>query len=310
LLLPSGLQSRIAAYWILLTFLAHLLNRKLLEELEVWVFLHALRAGDYIRAGQLSLRWSRLAAEIEAAPPDLETAFARFISYGMAGPEGLALTPAALGRLVPVFLSAYGLAAPDLAAGSRDREGSLIRRLLARGMRFEMEVEAARGLEPLLLPRWRELARPEARARVAALYPDEPLWQVIARLYEVPIRGLLLPVSLLWLPLLGVALAQVEAGRWLLPLVGAALSFGLLVWLTLIYGNWIFDQSLRQHDFPYLARQLGSRRLWGELEDALGHRDPRLRDRAVELLLFDDEIARLGITVPPAGLRKFLQRAK
>jgi hypothetical protein len=310
LLLPPALQSRLGAYWILLTFLAHLVNRKLLEELAVWVFLHALRAGDYISAGQLPIRPGRLTAEIQTAPPDLEAAFARFIVYGMAGPEGVLFTPAVLGRMVPVYLSAYGAAAADQGAAAKDPEGSLVRRLLERGMRFEMEVEAAQGLEPLRLPRWTELARAEARARLAALHPDEPLWQVIARLYEVPIRGLLLPISLLWLPLLGVALAQVEAGRWLLPLVGAALSFGLLVWLTLFYGNWIFDQSLRCHDFPFLARQLANRRLWGELEDALGHRDPKVRERAIELLLFDDEIARLGITVPPAGLRKFLRRAR
>jgi hypothetical protein len=310
LLLPPGMQTRIAVYWILLTFLAHLLNRMLLEELAAWVFLHALRAGDYISAGQLAVRPGRLIVEIEAAAPDLEAAFARFIAYGMAGPEGLTLTPAALGRLVPVYLLAYSLSGRDQGPGVGDHEGSLIRRLLDRGVRFEMEVEAARGLEPLLLPPWHQLARPEARARLAALYPDEPLWQVIARLYEVPIRGLLLPVSLLWLPLLGVALAQAESGRWLGPLVAAALSFGLLIWLTLFYGNWIFDQSLRRHDFPYLARLLAHRRLWGEMEDALGHRDPRVRDRVIELLLFDDEIARLGITVPPAGLRNFLQRAR
>jgi hypothetical protein len=326
--LPPALRATIGARWLLVAYLAHLLNRKLLEELSVWVFLHALRSGDYRTAGQLSIRPARLATEIQSAPPDLEVPFARFIAYGMAGAEGMKLPPGALARLVPVYLSVYGLSLPEAAADLGDREsglsdvrsgrttgeyppgpGGLVRRLLECGLRFRIETEPSTAPEPLPLPRWSELKRRQERARLAALYPDEPLWQVITRLYEAPIRALLLPLALLWLPLLGVSLALVEAGAWALPLVGAALSFALLLWLTLVYGNWIFDQSLRRRDFAFLARQLGSGRLRGELEDALGHRDPRVPERAVELLLFDDDIARLGITVPPAGLRKFRERA-
>jgi hypothetical protein len=294
----------------------------LLEELAVWVFLHALREGDYVSAARLSIRPSRLAIEIEAAPPDLEAPFARYIDFGMQSPEGLALAPAALGRLVPVHLAAYGLARGQGSGvrGQEDRfsgqpanlsddQPSLVRRLLVLGVRFRIEAEPSTALEPLPLPLWPELFRKEGRARLAALYPEEPLWRVIGRLYETPIRGLLLLPSLLWLPLLGVALALAGSGPWLLPLAGAALSFALLAWLTLFYGNWIFDQSLRRHDFEYLARQLGAGKMHGELEDALGSGDTLVRERAVELLLFNDSIVRLGITVPPAGLRKFLKRA-
>jgi hypothetical protein len=116
-------------------------------------------------------------------------------------------------------------------------------------------------------------------------------------------------VALAWAPLLLLALLWVGRGPWAWPLAGAALSFALLLWLTFYYGNWAFDESLRRRDYPYLARQLAGGTMRGELEDALGARDPRLRERAIELLLFDDDIARLGITVPPAGLRKFLRRA-
>jgi hypothetical protein len=323
---PPSLRSRAASYLFLIVLLAYALNRKLLEELAVWVFLHALRVGDYLAAARIPVRPSRLTAEIAARPADLEAPFARFIAYGMQGPEGLTLTPTALGRLVPVHLAAYGLTArggewEGSAPSSPLTEPFLVRRLLDRGMRFRMESEPSAALEPLPLPRWSELWRAEARARLAALYPGEPLWQVIARHYETPIRGILLPLSLLWLPLPGLALAvwsvsplaeeppSLPTTWWALPLAGAALSFLLLVWLTLFYSNWIFDQSLRRHDFECLARQLGQTKMRGELEDALGSPDPLVRDRAVELLLFDNDIACLGITVPPAGLRKFLRRA-
>ncbi len=320
--LPPRVRESAGGYVIVIAAMVHLLNQRLLEELTVWVFLHALRQGDYWRAGRLPIRPARLAAEIAAAPADLEVPFARFMAHGMNGPAGLALTPAALGRLIPVYLATYGLAAerhstadlltPNSASAVRPapehRPLSLPRRLLEHGIRFQVETEASVALEPLPLPRWSELWRAEARARLAERHPDEPEWRVVARLYDGPVRGLLLPISLLWLPLLGMALALVGPGYWLLPLVGAALSFGLLVWLTMLYGNWIFDESLRRHDFAFLARQLGQGRLPGELEDALGSRDPQVRERAVELLLFDDDIARLGITVPPAGLRKFLKR--
>jgi hypothetical protein len=323
---PPSLRDRAASYLLLIVFLAHALNRKLLEELAVWVFLHALRVGDYLAAARIPVRPSRLAAEIAAAPADLEAPFARFIAYGMQGPEGLTLTPAALGRLVPVHLAAYGL----MARGGEGNVSSpadplshpaLVRRLVARGVRFAMESKPSAALEPLSLPRWPELWRAEARARLAALYPGEPLWQVIGRHYETPIRGILLPISLLWLPLLGLTLAlwwaeplaeappSFPTTWWPLSLAGAAVSFLLLLWLTLFYGNWIFEQSLRRHDFAFLARQLGQTKMRGELEDALGSPDPLVRDRAVELLLFDNDIARLGITVPPAGLRKFLRRS-
>jgi hypothetical protein len=139
---------------------------------------------------------------------------------------------------------------------------------------------------------------------------------VIARLYEAPIRTALLPGALLWMPLLGAALFLAGSGRdapvggYAPLLAGAALSFALLLWLTLLYGNWVCDESLRRRDFAFLARQLANGAKRGELEDAMGARDPRVRDRAVELLLFDDDVARLGLTVPPAGLRKFLKRAQ
>jgi hypothetical protein len=333
LLCPPLLRERISAYLILVTYLAHHLNQKLLEELTVWAFLHALRAGDFASAARLRIRASRLAAEIEAAPADLEAPFASFLACGLQGLEGLALAPDALGRLMRVYLSAYGLtvreairqgteatvpaSSPRLPVSPSPRHSdSLIRRLLDCGVRFRGEWEPAIALEPIPLPRWAELRRAEARARLAALYPDEPLWRVIARLYEAPLRTALLPVALLWLPLLGAALFLAGSGRdapvggYALLLAGAALSFALLLWLTLLYGNWVCDESLRRRDFAFLARQLANGAKRGELEDAMGAQDPRVRDRAVELLLFDDDVARLGLTVPPAGLRKFLKRAQ
>jgi hypothetical protein len=333
LLSPPLLRERISAYLILVTYLAHHLNQKLLEELTVWAFLHALRAGDFASAARLPIRASRLAAEIEAAPADLKAPFASFIACGMQGLEGLALAPDALGRLMRVYLSAYGLTVREAIRQESDATvpssslrlpvtpsprlpHSLIRRLLDCGVRFRGEWEPAIALEPIPLPRWAELRRAEARARLAALYPDEPLWRVIARLYEAPLRTALLPVALLWLPLLGAALFLAGSGRdapaggYAPLLAGAALSFALLLWLTLLYGNWVCDESLRRHDFAFLARQLANGAKRGELEDAMGARDPRVRDRAVELLLFDDDVARLGLTVPPAGLRKFLKRAQ
>jgi hypothetical protein len=311
--LPPGLRGAVGYELLVLTFLAHTLNRKLLEELAVWALLRALELGDYQRAGRLPVRAARLAEEIEAAPRDLEAPFAGFLVHGMSRAEGVALPPEAFSRMIRVFLMAYapepGGPVTPLPAGAMEPGDSLVRRLLARGVRFEAESGTAAAAEPLPLPRWSELRVAEARRRLSTLYPEEPLWQVVARLYDTPIRGLLLPVSLLWLPLLGLALALAEPGGWLLPLLGAAASFVLLLWLTLCYGNWVFDQSLRRHDFPFLAQQLGAGKLRGELEDALGSRDPVVRERAVELLLFDDNIARLGITAPPAGLRKFLRRA-
>jgi hypothetical protein len=316
-LCPPALRERVAPYLILVTYLAHHLNQKLLEELAVWVFLHALRAGDYASAARLPVRPSRLAAEIEAAPDDLEAPFASFIACGMQGMEGLALAPNALGRLMRAHRTAYGLAPVELTRRREDAATvSLVCRLLDRGVRFQGEWEPATALEPLPLPRWSELRRAEARARLRSLYPGEPLWQVIARLYEAPIRMALLPLALLWLPLLGLTLVLAGSGREDLPggyaplLAGAALSFALLLWLTLSYGNWVCEQSLRRRDFAFLARRLANGTMRGELEDALGARDLHVRDRAVELLLFDDDIARLGITVPPAGLRKFLKRAQ
>lgn len=321
LLCPPPLRERVAPYLILLTYLAHQLNQKLLEELMVWAFLHALRAGDFVSAARLPVRPSRLAAEIEAAPTDLEASFASFITCGMQGLEGMSLAPDALGRLMRAHLAAYGLTIDEairpasVPASSPRAAHSLVRRLLDRGLRFQGEWEPATGLEPLSLPHWAELRRAAARAHLAARYPDEPLWRVIARLYEAPIRTALLPGALLWLPLLGAALwlagsgRDVPSGGYALLLAGAALSFVLLLWLTLLYGNWVCDESLRRRDFAFLARQLANGAKRGELEDALGARDHRVRDRAVELLLFDDDIARLGFTVPPAGLRKFLKRA-
>src|SRR5262249_10923512 len=150
---------------------------------------------------------------------------------GMQGLEGCTLAPNALVRLMRAYLAAYSLPhRPTAPSPRRSVAPSLIRLLLGRGVRFQGEWEPAIALEPLPLPRWLELRRGEAGARLARLSPGEPLWQVIARLYEAPVRMALLPLALLWLPLLAATLVLAGSGRADLPggyaplLAGAALS--------------------------------------------------------------------------------------
>src|SRR5437764_1136216 len=80
LLLPATLRIHLAPYVLMLAYLAHHCNHLLLEELAVWVFLHALRRGDFLFAARLPISASRLADEIGAAPADLGSAFAQYIA--------------------------------------------------------------------------------------------------------------------------------------------------------------------------------------------------------------------------------------
>jgi hypothetical protein len=316
LLLPPPLRQSLSGYLILLAFLGQHLIRRLTEEVIVWILLHALRAGNLSLAARLPVRAARLSEEIRAAAPDLEAPWAELLTAAGEGLEGVTLSPVELRRMARAFLAAYSSDAATPVSG-REIAGTagLVGRLVARGIRFRLETEGAAELEPLGLPAWsdllREVWRHESPAwqALAERCPGERRCHAAARLYPVSLRATLLPAALAWAPLMVLSLAWIGRGPWGWPLVAALLSFALLLWLTFFYGNWVFDESLRRRDFPYLARQLAGGTMRGELEDALGSRDPKVRERAVELLLFDDDVARLGITVPPAGLRKFLRRA-
>jgi hypothetical protein len=330
---PPLLRPLFVGYLLVLAFLAHHVLRRLVEELMVWLFLHVLRRGNLALAAALPVRPGRLTEEIHAAEPDLEAPWAAFLAAADEGlePEGghgaAPLQPVERRRLRRAYLDAYGSGGEPWRQPDGDVSATgLVGRLVSRGIRFRLEVERAPAVEPLSLPEWRDLWRaawrpgkhateedgppPGAWEAVAARCPGEPVGRAVARLYPMPIRTALLPAALAWIPLLLLTLAGIERGVWVWPLIAAGTSLALLLWLTFYYGNWVFDESLRRRDFAYLARQLAGGVMRGELEDALGSRSRLVRARAVELLLFDDDIARLGVTVPPAGLRKYLRRVE
>jgi hypothetical protein len=181
--------------------------------------------------------------------------------------------------------------------------------LIDRGVRFTLAAREGESEEAGTgLPSFHALRHAPERASLAARFPDEPVWRVIARRYERDVRGVLFPVGLLWVVLPVAAWYLRDTPFWPVPLALAALSLALMLWLIFYYAQWVFDESLRRHDFDYLAERLGKGVMTGELEEALGSRKPLVRERVIELLLFHDGVVSQGITVPAAGLRKFLKR--
>jgi hypothetical protein len=269
-----------------------------------------------------------LRAEIERAPVELEIPLAGYVAHGLNGPEGFPYTREETEGLIKRFplgrwqsdRAAFSTGEPTDAAAAAgvglpaDRQptpGGLspVGVLLARGVRFSLgAVSAEEETGNAELPTFVDLRHVSARAALARRFPQERHVRVIARRYERDVRALLFPVGLLWLVLPAVAWWLRDTPLWPLPLVMAALSMALMLWLVIYYAQWAFDESLRVRDFDYLVERLGKRVMLGELEEAMGSRNPRVRELAIELLLFHDGLVSQQFTPPAPGLRKFLKR--
>lgn len=327
--MPPELRQRLGGYLLIIAYLSRLLVAQALEEIVVLGFLEYVTLGEFEAAMRLPLSLARLGTEIENAPPELENPLAAYVVHGLNGPEGFPFTPEQMVRLVNRFLigtrrraeragdaeavpragAPAGGAMPAPRASTVEHGPSLLATLLARGVRFSLgavftEAEDAETA----LPRFAELRHAVARARLSQRFPNEPVARVIARRYERDVRGVLFPIGLAWIVLPAAAWWLRDTPLWPVPLVMTVLSIVLMIWLIGYYTQWVFDESLRVGDFDHLAERLGQRVMLGELEEAMGSRNARVRDLAIELLLFNDVLVSQGFSPPTPGIRKFLKR--
>jgi hypothetical protein len=327
--LPPDLRERLGGYLLIIAYMSRLLVVQVLEEIVVLGFLEFVTLGDFGAAMRLPLTLARLGMEIEAASVELERPLAAYVAHGLNAPEEFPFTPEQMARLVNRFLNGSrrrnairsgSPREPDPASAGWETDDtrrpstpgddmSPIATLLARGVRFSLAAAGTEeGAMEAGLPAFADLRHGSVRASLGQRFPTEPTARLIARRYERDVRGFLFPVGLLWILLPAVAWWLRETPLWPVPLVLAGLSMALMVWLVVYYAQWVFDESLRVRDFDYLAERLGKRVMLGELEEAMGSRDPRVRELAIELLFFHDPLVSQGFTAPTPGIRKFLKR--